>query len=32
MLAPAYNTTEADISLVVDRTTKVIEDFFAGRK
>ncbi|KAF2492383.1 aminotransferase [Lophium mytilinum] len=31
MLAPAYNTTEADITLIVDKTTAVIEEFFAQR-
>ncbi|KAF2194425.1 PLP-dependent transferase [Zopfia rhizophila CBS 207.26] len=29
LLAPAYNVSEAEIELIVDRTVRAIEDFFA---
>ncbi|KAF2084914.1 PLP-dependent transferase [Saccharata proteae CBS 121410] len=31
LLAPAYNVTKADIDLVVDKTARAVEDFFASR-
>lgn len=29
LLAPAYNTTREEIELIVDLTTRVVDDFFA---
>lgn len=30
LLAPPYNVTRAEVEKIVDLTTKVITDFFAG--
>jgi len=32
LLSPAYMVTKADVELIVDRASLVIEDFFAERK
>jgi hypothetical protein len=32
LLSPAYNVKRSDIEIIVDRTVKVIEDFFVERK
>jgi adenosylmethionine-8-amino-7-oxononanoate aminotransferase len=32
LICPAYNVTRSEIDLIVDRTTKVIENYFAERR